>query len=79
MDAQNGVGEHTVLHMGEAVPRHRDPVPLTGSDRGNFSFAPEEALDGKLICATGQIAGTVRRAEMTVTQPSALALGVTKG
>jgi hypothetical protein len=77
--AENAEGEPTFLHLGAAFPRHPFQVRINGSDRDNFDFKPEEALIGKLICATGRISGQRNRAEMQVTSPSELALGVMQG
>lgn len=74
--AQNAEGEPTFLHLGAPFPKHPFQVKIKGEDRANFSFAPEVTLDGKLICATGRIAGRGVRAEMTIESPSELALGV---
>jgi len=73
--AQNAAGEPTFLHIGAAFPRQPFQVRINGADRGNFAFNPEEALNGKLICATGRILLISGRAEITVKTPRELALG----
>lgn len=77
--AQNAEGEPTFLHLGAAFPRHPFQVRINGSDRGSFGFAPEEALAGELICATGRVVAKSGRAEMLIKSPSELARGVMKG
>ena len=75
--AEGSEGQPTFLHMGGAFPRHTFSVRIPGSARGNFDFAPE-TLQGKTICASGQIARDASRAEIEVRSPSAIKLATIK-
>lgn len=77
--AQNAEGQPTFLHLGAAFPRHPFQVRINGSDRDSFGFAPEEALAGELVCATGRVVAKSGRTEMLIKSPSDLARGVMKG
>lgn len=77
--AQNAAGEPTFLHLGAPFPRQPFQVRIDGVDRASFGFAPEEALAGELICATGRVVAKGGRAEMQVRSPGELARGVRKG
>ncbi|MGY6519267.1 MAG: hypothetical protein ACXIUZ_11210 [Lysobacteraceae bacterium] len=72
--AENAAGTPTFLHLGAPFPRQPFQVRIAGEHRGNFGFAPEEALKDKVICATGRIARASNRAEIVVRSPSELAL-----
>lgn len=72
--AENAAGTPTFLHLGAPFPRQPFQVRINGEHRGNFSFAPEEALKDKVICASGRIARASNRAEIVVRVPGDLAL-----
>lgn len=76
--AQNTEGQPTFLHMGAPFPRHTFQVRIMGEHRDKWPEPPEN-LVGKLVCVDGAIkrAGA-NRAEMEVTSPNNMKLGVAK-
>lgn len=48
-------GKPTFINMGAAYPNSPFTLVIFGSDRGSFSYAPEQFLDNKNICVTGLI------------------------
>ncbi|TWH98887.1 hypothetical protein IP90_03272 [Luteimonas cucumeris] len=69
--AEKTEGEPTFLYMGGQFPRHKFTVRIQGADRAKFNPAPE-SLEGKDVCAIGQIEPDSSRAEIVVTSPSNL-------
>ncbi|PZF74579.1 S1/P1 nuclease [Taibaiella soli] len=62
-------GTPTLLNIGAAYPNSRFTVVIFGSDRGLFSYKPEEYLDGKNICITGKVKEYKGKAEIVVSKP----------
>lgn len=69
--AEKTEGEPTFLYMGGQFPRHKFTVRIQGSDRAKFNPAPE-TLEGKSVCAIGEIKPDSSRAEIVVSSPSNL-------
>ncbi len=60
--------EPTFLNLDKPYPNQVFTAVVWGSDRKNFSYAPE-SLEGRKICVTGQIEPYKGRAEIIVTGP----------
>lgn len=45
----------TFINMGAAYPENPFTAVIFGDDRKDFSYRPEDALDGRTICVTGRV------------------------
>jgi len=67
LDKSNGTP--TLLNIGAAYPDSPFTVVIFGSDRAQFSYKPEEYLDGKTICVKGKVKEYKGKAEIVVSNP----------
>jgi hypothetical protein len=66
--AERTHGQPTFLNLDKPYPNQVFTAVVWGSDRANFSYAPE-SLQGRKICVTGQIGLYKGRAEIIVSGP----------
>lgn len=52
---ENGKSNPTYINLDKKFPEQTFTVMVFGQDRNNFSYQPEEFLDGKTICVKGKI------------------------
>ena len=64
----------TFLNLGAAYPNSPLTVVIFGKDLDNFKVAPEKMYADKEICVTGVIKDFKGKAEIVVSQPSAIVL-----
>jgi len=62
-------GRPTFLNLDRPYPDHIFTAVIWGSDRSNFSYAPE-SLRGERICVTGTITVYRDKPQIKVTHPS---------
>jgi S1/P1 Nuclease len=67
---ENSNGSPTLINMGADYPDNPLTLVIYGSDRGSFSYKPEEWLPGKTICVTGLIKLFKGEPEIVVTRQS---------
>lgn len=67
-------GQPTFLNLDKPYPEHVFTAVIWGSDRGQFSEAPERALREKRICVTGLITSYRGKPQITVNSPSQIQL-----
>lgn len=63
-------GTPTLINMGAAYPNSPFTLVIFGSDRSGFDYKPEEYLNGKEICITGQIKMYKDKPEIIVSKES---------
>jgi len=61
-------GSPTLINMGGDYPNNSFTVVVYGSDRGSFSYKPEEYLKGKTICVLGLIKLFKGKPEIIITK-----------
>ena len=68
----------TLLNMGAAFPNQPFTVVIFGESRSNFTYKPEEFLNGKDICVTGLIQEYKGKPQMIVTKEAEIKVAVTE-
>jgi micrococcal nuclease len=68
----------TLLNMGAAFPNQPFTVVLFGESRVNFSYKPEEFLNGKEICVTGLVQEYKGKPQMIITKEAEIKLAEKK-
>ncbi|HEV8507514.1 MAG TPA: S1/P1 nuclease [Chitinophagaceae bacterium] len=71
---ENSNGAPTLINMGADYPDNPFTVVIYGSDRGGFTYQPENYLPGKTICVTGQIKRFKGKPEIVVTSQDQIRL-----
>lgn len=66
----------TLLNMGAAFPNQPFTVVIFGESRSNFTYKPEEFLNGKDICVTGLIQEYKGKPQMIVTKETEVKVAV---
>ncbi len=56
----------TFFNMGDAYPNNPLTIVIMFNKWGNFSYKPEEYLDGKTICVTGVVKNYKGKPEIAV-------------
>lgn len=64
----------TFINMGAPYPQSPFTVVIFNADRANFSYKPEDYLDGKEICVTGLIKEYKGKAEIVVTKEAQIVI-----
>ncbi len=65
--AEKSKGAPTHLNLDKKFPNSVFSVTIWGSDRKNFSYAPEKELPGKKICVKGKVIQYKKAAEVIIT------------
>lgn len=68
----------TLLNMGAAFPNQPFTVVIFGESRSNFTYKPEEFLNGKDICVTGVIQEYKGKPQMILTKEAEIKVAVTE-
>lgn len=68
----------TLLNMGAAFPNQPFTVVIFGESRSNFTYKPEEFLNGKDICVTGVIQEYKGKPQMILTKETEIKIAVTE-
>jgi S1/P1 Nuclease len=71
---ENSKGAPTLINMGADYPDNPFTVVIYGSDRGGFTYQPENYLPGKTICVTGLIKRFKGKPEIVVTRQDQIRL-----
>jgi hypothetical protein len=71
---ENANGAPTLINMGADYPDNPFTLVIYGSDRGGFTYQPENYLPGKTICVTGEIKRFKGKPEIVVTRQDQIRL-----